>query len=310
MIVGPTAVGKTELSLSIGEKFSGEIVSVDSMQVYRYMDIGTAKASPAERARLPHHLIDIVDPDDEYTAGRFVEDASNAMADIAGRGKLPLLVGGTGLYLQSLLSGLCEFTETDGLGNGDESLAAIRDRLKESLAQEGGREKLFSELEQYDPESAARIHPNDSQRILRGLEIFHATRIPWSEHLARQRRNSGLGPRILKLGLFLDREMLYERIGQRTEMMWEEGLVSEVERLLDMGYDSSLKSMQSIGYRHAVNFLAGEWDRAQTLELLARDTRRYAKRQFTWFKKDNDIIWVRPDENRKIFQMIEKYMGT
>ena len=309
ILVGPTGIGKTSLALEIAEKYSAEIVGVDSMQVYRYMDIGTAKPTPEERARAPHHLIDFVDPADHYTAGRYVIDARAAIKDIRGRGRIPFLVGGTGMYLQSLLSGLFG-PEQPLAGDNEELQQAWRKSLKKRLAQEG-RAPLYRELQQHDPVSAARIHPNDCQRLLRALEIFFITGIPWSEHLARQEaaRGRAEGGHLLKLGLSCEREQLYQRINQRVELMVAAGLPEEVQRLLDMGYHGGLKSMQSIGYLHMVQYLAGHrpWD--ETLRLLARDTRRYAKRQYTWFKRDQEISWFSPEKKNEIFTRIDTFLG-
>ncbi len=308
ILVGPTGIGKTSLALEIAAEYSAEIVGLDSMQVYQYMDIGTAKPTPEERARAPHHLIDFIDPADHYTAGRYVVDARAAIREIHGRGRIPLLAGGTGMYLQSLLTGLFG-PEQPLAGDNEELQQAWRERLKKRLAQEG-RGALYRELQQHDPVSAARIHPNDCQRLLRALEIFFITGIPWSEHLARQQaaRGRAQGGHLLKLGLCGEREQLYQRINQRVELMVAAGLPAEVRRLLDMGYHGGLKSMQSIGYLHMVQYLAGRrsWD--ETLRLLARDTRRYAKRQYTWFRRDQEINWFSPARRDEIFARIDAFL--
>jgi tRNA dimethylallyltransferase len=305
---GPTAVGKTELSLQIAEQFSCEIIGVDSMQVYRYMDIGTAKPTAAERANIPHYLIDILDPDQNYTLGTFVKDAEDAIRSIYANKNIPLLTGGTGLYFKGLLNGVFdEFTGPGGESDTDpEKRAAIRQNLQERLEGEGGK-KLHSELAELDPESARRIHPNDIQRILRGLEIFYSTGIPWSKHLANQSENK-LRYRPLKIGLTRPRKELYARIDQRVQQMAQQGLLTEVENLLAMGFDNTLKSMQSIGYRHMINFIEGKWSWEQTLELLARDTRHYAKRQYTWFKNDPEILWHDVRETDAIFHDIRNFL--
>jgi len=309
-LVGPTAAGKTASTFAIADHYPCEIVGMDSMQVYRYMDIGTAKPTREEQSRIPHHLVDIVDPDDEYTAGRFVRDAEKAITAIQQRGNIPLLAGGTGLYLQSLLNGLCELSDLEGATETDVSLLDFRTQLKSILAEEGGREKLFKELQDADPVSATRIHPNDTQRLLRGLEIFHATGMPWSEHIARQQQTETAARHdVLLLGLACDRDILYERINSRTEQMWKMGLPEEVGRLLDMGYGNDLKSMQSIGYRHAGNYLAGEWSREKAVEFMARDTRHYAKRQFTWFQRDKSIIWMDAGDGARIIELIDTYLA-
>ncbi|MGV1098933.1 tRNA (adenosine(37)-N6)-dimethylallyltransferase MiaA [Thiovibrio sp. JS02] len=300
VLLGPTAVGKTALSLRLAQRFSCEIVGLDSMQIHRRMDIGTAKASPEERALIPHHLIDIVDPDEEYHVGRYVEDAVAACREIIGRGKRPMLVGGTGLYLKALMNGLFEVEANE---------PTIRTRLKERLAEEG-RAVLFSELVACDPQTAARIHSNDTQRLLRALEIFLATGRGWSTHLAQQPRQEPVFSRVLKIGLQGERETLYERIDFRVQQMVEHGLLDEVRSLLDMGYPAELKSMQAIGYRHMVNFLSGAWQWEEALRLLARDTRRYAKRQLTWFGADPEIRWFSPEDEQGVLAKVAVFLNA
>jgi tRNA dimethylallyltransferase len=309
VLLGPTAVGKTELSLSIAEQFSCEIIGVDSLQVYKYMDIGTAKPTEQERAQVPHHLIDIIYPDDNYTAGRFVADAQNAIQTIKKDQHVPLLTGGTGLYFRGLLEGLFDENSNDQQKNKQSSTdktESIREQLKNRLAEEG-REQLFAELNDVDPDSAKRIHPNDTQRLIRALEIFKTTGMTWSQLLARQQENTGQY-NVLKLGLTRSREELYKRIDQRVQVMIEQGLLEEVRKLINMGYHGDLKSMQSIGYRHMVNYIKGEWDWQESIELLARDTRRYAKRQYTWFNQDPEIIWYEVSQQDAILADIEKFL--
>ena len=309
VLCGPTAVGKTELSLQIAERFSCEIVGVDSMQLYRHMDIGTAKPTAAERARIPHYLVDIVDPDEDYTLGTFIKDAEAAIQTIHSHDNIPILTGGTGLYIRGLLNGVFD---GDFAGSEREPETntkkndAIKKDLRNRLAEEG-KEKLHNELAEFDPESAQRIHPNDAQRILRGLEIYYCTGIPWSKHLANQSERN-LRYRALKIGLTRPRKELYARIDQRVLQMAELGLLSEVKKLIDMGFDKKLKSMQSIGYRHMINFIDGKWSWEQTLELLARDTRHYAKRQYTWFNNDPEIIWHDVRETDNIFAAVKDFL--
>ncbi len=308
ILCGPTAVGKTELALAIAEAFSCEIVGVDSMQVYRHMDIGTAKPTPAERRRVPHHLIDIVDPDDHYTLGRFIHEAEEAIRIICERGKTPLLAGGTGLYFRGLLKGVFHDTPQEdetGAGAAAGKKARLKDKLRQRVETEGN-ETLHTELQKVDPESAARIHPNDTQRLLRALEVFYSTDIPWSRHLAAQRRKDCRYD-ALKIGLTRPRRELYERINKRVTQMVEAGLLAEVEKLLSLGYGPELKAMQSIGYRHMLNFLDRTWTWEETLEKLARDTRHYAKRQYTWFNSDPDIRWFEVGDDEEIFRAIETF---
>jgi len=297
VLIGPTAVGKTALSLALAERFSCEIVGLDSMQIYRHMDIGTAKATLEERARAPHHLLDVIEPDEEYHVARYVADATQACREIIARGNRPLLVGGTGLYLKGLLEGLFEIPAVP---------ESVRASLRQRLTEEG-RAVLFDELGLCDPESASRIHANDTHRLLRALEIFQATGRSWSEHLREHQIRPAL-TKVLRIGLLCERDALYERINLRVERMVAEGLLGEVEKLLAMGYDPSLKAMQSIGYRHMLQYLQGQWDWDETLFLLARDTRRYAKRQMTWFGNDPNIHWFAPTETEAIFNCVEGFL--
>jgi tRNA dimethylallyltransferase len=310
VLCGPTAVGKTELSLQIAERFSCEIIGVDSMQVHRHMDIGTAKPTPAEMARIPHYLIDIVDPDEIYTLGRFIDDAEAAIQTIHNHDNMPLLAGGTGLYFRGLLEGVFDenaIAANDPAVKGQKKNQSIRQDLRKKLAEEGN-DVLHRKLAEVDAASAERIHPNDTQRVLRGLEVFYTTGIPWSQHLAKQTKKREQY-QALKIGLTRPREELYARIDQRVRLMAEQGLLDEVKKLLAMGYDKKLKTMQSIGYRHMLNFLDGIWTWEQTLELLSRDTRHYAKRQYTWFTKDLEIIWHDVREQDTIFHDIENFLN-
>jgi tRNA dimethylallyltransferase len=300
VVVGPTAIGKTNLSLAIAEKYNCEIVSLDSMQVYRYMDIGTAKVSIEEQQRVPHHLIDVVNPDEHYDANCFVNDTLNALRDIYSRDRVPLITGGTGLYLKALLEGLF-----DGVTNNPE----LREKLRQRLDQEGSS-KLHKELEIIDPESAVKIHLNDSHRLLRALEIYYNTGKTWTEHINRQAKNKNKSQfeNILKIGLTCERDALYKRINRRTSLMLEAGLREEVLELLKQGYGRDLKPMQAIGYRHMIEHLLDMSPISETESLLARDTRRYAKRQYTWFKKMN-VDWVDVSETEKIYGKIDAFLN-
>ncbi len=305
VLVGPTAIGKTEISLLIADKFQCEIISVDSMQVYRFMDIGTAKISPEERAQIPHHLIDLVNPDEDYDAGCFVRDARLAITEIHQRGRIPLLTGGTGLYLRALLEGLAE-----SIGQFPDIRAALQQRM----AAEGCK-KLHEELYKYDRISAKKINENDRHRVLRALEIYQGSGRAWSEHIQEHQqhtRNEAQPPfqKILQIGLTTDRNLLYQRIDMRTEKMLAGGLEEEVRGLLAQGYGPHLKSMQAIGYRHLNQYLSRQWDMAETQRLLARDTRRYAKRQYTWFQGMKDINWFEREDEIKIMHKIEQWMGA
>jgi len=300
-LVGPTAIGKTALSLELCSRFNCEIVSVDSMQVYRFMDIGTAKATPAERARVPHHLIDIVDPDEAYHAARFVEDCVAAVASIHGRGATPLLTGGTGLYLTAFKTGLFDTPAASPV---------IREELQR-IAGEEGCIALHERLRRLDPEAAIRIHPNHSSRIIRALEVYLSTGKTISEHLRRQaaRTDHPEFKRFLTIGLTCERNLLYERINERTHLLFDMGLEHEVRNLLERGYAPDLQSMQSIGYRHMVKYLMGDWSHDRCVELLARDTRRYAKRQLTWFNRDASIQWFDSHASDLVVDCIATYLN-
>lgn len=300
VLIGPTAIGKTALSLELAQDFNCEIISVDSMQVYRQMDIGTAKASSAERALVPHHLIDVVNPDEAYDAAKFTEDATRLIDEIIKRGKLPLLTGGTGLYLKSLLNGI--FPEAPS----DEN---VRNRLKERLACEGA-DILHEELALCDSISAKKIHRNDTQRLLRALEVHQTTGIPWSTHLINQNKETlhqGLSVDALQVGLTCEREKLYGRINLRTAIMIDGGLEEEVSGLLQNGYSSDLKSMGSIGYRHMVGYLNGEYSKDEMIRTLSRDTRRYAKRQYTWFNNIQEVQWVDVKKRGLVVEMVKQW---
>ena len=300
ILVGPTAIGKTALSLTLADRYECEIVSVDSMQVYRYMDIGTAKPSLEEQERVAHHLIDIVDPDKQFDAAQFVKYALAAIDLITGAGKIPLLTGGTGMYLKALLKGLFDFeTSSD---------PSVRENLANRLEKEGPA-KLFDQLREVDPVTADRIHPNDTQRLLRAMEIYMMSGKPWSEYLKDQPAPPVIFNRLMQIGLTCDRQQLYERIEQRSKIMIQEGLIEEVEGLRKMGYTSDLTSMQSIGYRHANNYIDGLWDMDEMMRLLVRDTRRYAKRQLTWFGNDPKLKWFERNAAEDVIQIIDTWLN-
>jgi tRNA dimethylallyltransferase len=286
VILGPTASGKTDLAIRLAESLDGEIVNADSMQIYRGMDIGTAKPSMELRHRVPHHLVDIADPDQEFSASDFRREAAKAIADITGRGKRVFIVGGTGLYIKALLQGLAD--SPSGAGE-------VRRELEEE-ARLHGNEALLGELARVDPLTAERLHPNDLVRIIRALEVYRMTGSPISE----QRSGHGFSGHYycaLKLGLTVERRELYERIDRRVERMMGDGLVAEVRTLLEHGFSPRLKAMRSIGYRQICAYLAGEYSLDEGVRLIQRDTRRYAKRQLTWFKNDNEINWVEYSDN-------------
>jgi tRNA dimethylallyltransferase len=297
IICGPTGIGKTSVGIQLAERLGGEIISADSMQIYRYMDVGTAKPTADDQNCISHHMIDIVDPDEDFDAVRFAEMARQKVMQLHQRGVTPLVVGGTGLYIKALLQGLFQSDPVD---------PEIRERLKKEAA-EFGSSALYDRLKQVDPDTAGRLHPNDSYRITRALETIESTGRSISEH----QQDHGFTDEpfnTLKIGLQMDRQTLYERIDQRVDLMIEAGLVDEVKKLLAMGYSADLKSMQSIGYRHMVEFLAERlpWD--ECVRTLKRDTRRFAKRQFTWFGADQQIKRYEPDQLDEIVRLVEGFL--
>jgi tRNA dimethylallyltransferase len=279
VIVGPTAVGKTELSLQLAERLGGEIISADSMQVYRGMDIGTAKATHVERQRVRHHLLDVVEPDQAFNVADYVALAENALAELAQRGVTPVITGGTGLYIDALLKGfLFPDTSADPI---------IRAELEAQA--ELDPSSLFAELEKVDPVSAERIHPNDKRRIIRALEVYRRTGEPISK-LQHKAAEQDRPYRPLYIGLSRNRQELYERINRRVEIMIEDGLIDEVKELL-MRYPEQPTALQALGYKEIAWYLNGRLQLTEAIELLQRDTRRYAKRQLSWFKRNKDIKW-------------------
>lgn len=281
VLLGPTAVGKTRLSLELAAAYNAEIISGDSMQVYRGMDIGTAKITPAEMMGIPHHLIDIHDPQDPYSAAEFQEQGSRLIEEISSRGKLPFIVGGTGLYIESLCYGF-QFSEAVA----DEAFRKEQDQF----AEEHGALALHARLEAVDPVSAAKLHPNDRRRIIRALEIHHQTNTTLSASHAAQKKESPYD--LCLIGLTIDRKILYKRIEDRIDSMLADGLVAEVKGLLENGYSRSLVSMQGLGYKEIAAYLAGELTLEETVILLKRDTRRFAKRQLSWFRHMKEIEWI------------------
>ena len=297
VLCGPTAVGKTRLALDLAERFDGEIISADSRQVYRLMDIGTAKPTVEEQQRVRHHLLDVVWPDEDFHVARFMALADQAVQDIRGRGKLPILAGGTGLYIRALTEGLL-----DAPGADPELRMALHER-----AQRQGTAVLHGELADIDPDSAARLHPNDLVRVIRALEVFQQSGRPLSEmqqeHGFRNQRYH-----TLKVGLICDREALYQRIDRRAALMFEHGLMDEAEQICQAGYDPTLKILKTIGYRQAFAVLRGEMSLEQGLDDLKRSTRRYAKQQLTWFRKDKSIIWLESSSDFvTIHKLIENF---
>ena len=287
IILGPTGVGKSEVAVEVALEMGGEIINADSQQVYRYMDIGTGKPRLEQRRKVPHHLIDTVDPDEEFNAALFREMALKSAEEIWSRGKKVLLCGGTGLYIKAL---------THGLFIGPSKDPEIRKRLEEE-AREKGPGTLYERLRQVDPETLLSVHPNDRQRIIRALEVFELT----GKQMSQWQKEHGFKESpfdALKIGLERDREELYAIINRRCEEMVANGLVEEVRGLMERGYSLILKPMQSVGYRHMGLYLSGAMSLEEALSLMQRDTRHLAKRQLTWFRADNEIRWFHPERDR------------
>jgi tRNA dimethylallyltransferase len=280
-IAGPTGSGKSDLALDIAERFNGEIVNCDSLQVFRHFDIGTAKLPEGERRGIPHHLIDIVEPDQLFTAGEFARLAREAIAGIAARGRLPIVVGGTGFYLRALLDGLFEGPARD---------QALRDRLAKREARRAG--SLHRLLRRFDKASAQKIHANDVPKVTRALEVCLLTQRPVSE-LFQEGRDALTGYRTLKLGLFPERDELYRKLDARCALMFEGGLVGEVEHILSLGFAPACKPFESHGYKQALQLIHGELSPRDAVFYAQRNTRNYAKRQITWFRRERDLEWLR-----------------
>ena len=298
VLTGPTAVGKTGLSIQLAKRIGGEIVSADSMQVYRYMNIGSAKIMPEEMEGVPHHLVDILDPREDFHIVRFQEMALEAMKGIYERGHIPMLVGGTGFYIQSVTRGI-DFTRADQMDDRRKEL--------EYLAEEYGAEYLHSLLSEKDPAAAASIHPHNIKRVIRALEFYEQNQKPISQHNLEERQKES--PYALSyFVLNMPRELLYRRIDERVDRMMEEGLLQEVQMLLDMGVHRPMTSMQAIGYKEIADYLEGVYPLEEAVRVLKRDTRHFAKRQLTWFRREPDIIWVDKDRFDYNDEMILDYM--
>ncbi len=283
VIVGPTAVGKTKLSIELAQLLGGEIVSADSVQVYRYLDIGSAKPSLKERNIVAHHMIDIVEPDVNFTVYDYQKKAAEVINDIHKRGMLPLLVGGTGLYIKALLD---QYNFS-----GVKVNPRVRRRLEEKI-RDNGNEHMYDILRNIDLSAAEKIHPNDSKRITRALEFYYQTGEPISRQWERTKEKvSPYDPTII--GLTMERNKLYTQIDKRVEKMIEKGLHEEVKELLKKGYHSGLKSLQALGYKQMFEYLQGKRSWEEAIALFKRDTRRYAKRQLTWFKADPRVYWLK-----------------
>ena len=298
ILAGPTGVGKTDLAVALALAAGGEIINADAMQVYRFMDIGTAKPTTQQRARVRHHLIDLVDPDEPFNAALYIERAEPVIEALQ-RGRKPVfVVGGTGLYIKALLGGLFAGPRAD------ESLrASYRDMVSVH-----GPDYLYEKLKEKDEKAARQLHPRDTLRIMRALEVMDIS----GQSIVEQHRRHEFGERrydYLKIGLTLERPALFENIGSRCDRMIAQGLVEEVRHLLAMGYAGSLKPMQSLGYRHIVRYLEGGHDLPAAIAAIKNDTRRYAKRQMTWFGADREVVWFRPDEGEAVMKTVRSFLS-
>jgi tRNA dimethylallyltransferase len=298
VIVGPTAVGKSRLAVEVAKRFDTEVLTADSRQVYCGMDIGTDKPLPAERQGVPHRLIDLVHPDQPFNAGLYRRHATDAIERLYGDRRLPLVVGGTGLYVRTLLKGICEAPPADPI---------VRAQLRQE-GREQGSDKLFAWLVAVDPVSASKLHPRDTSKVIRALEVHRLSGRPMS---AFQERH-GFGERpyqALFIGLTRDREALYRRIEERIDCQLAQGLVEETVQLLARGYQRDSAAMKGLGYRQVAAFLAGDYDYAEMVRLFKRDTRRFAKRQMTWFRSEPGIQWLQIEESEQAQQPAERVTG-
>jgi len=283
VIVGPTAVGKTEVAVDLLSRVKGEIISADSRQIYREMDIGTAKPSKAVMKKVPHHLIDIVSPNEVFNAAEFGLKARTIIRRLQEQDKLPVLVGGSGLYIKATV---------DGLFVGPGADWRLREKLKERAGREGN-DSLYQDLRKVDPQAASHIHPNDQRRIIRALEVYELTGKRISSY---QKENLSPLSCVVMVGLNKSRDSLYRSINERVDRMMWQGLIEETRALLDRGYSESLPSMQGLGYRQVMGYLKGNYSKEEAIRLIKRDTRRFARRQLNWFGKDERIIWLNMEE--------------
>ena len=287
VVAGPTASGKTRLAIDIAKSVNGEIVNADSMQIYKYMNIGSAKPTLEEQSEAKHHLIDFLEPDEEFSVANYTELAHKVIAEISSRGKIPIMCGGTGLYINSVVNDIT-FGEI-------ETDYKLREELNE-LAKQHGSQYLLDILKEFDPVSAQRLHPGNLRRIVRAIEFYRTTGIPISEHQEMtKQKESRYEP--LMLCVKWDREVLYDRINKRVDIMLNDGLLDEVKQLMEMGYTKELNSMKGIGYKEIIDYFEGNMSLEDTVNLIKQSSRRYAKRQLTWFRRDKRIHWLDANED-------------
>ena len=282
-VVGPTASGKTAYAIKLAKEQNGEIVSCDSMQIYKYMDIGTAKPTKEEQRKVPHHMIDFVDPNTDYSVADFVKDATEVINDILSRGKTPVLCGGTGLYIDSVIGGI-EFSEQK---RDDEYRALLW-----NMAEEKGVDAVHDLLKEQDPQEAEKVHPNNIKRVIRALEICKTSGMTKTEADRLARKEPKYNAEII--GLMPDREILYERIDRRVDIMMQQGLLQEVELLIEKSIRRDSTAMQAIGYKELIEYIDGKCSLDEAVDKIKQESRRYAKRQLTWFRRNPDIIWINP----------------
>ena len=301
VVAGPTASGKTRLAIDIAKSVNGEIVNADSMQIYKYMNIGSAKPTLEEQSEAKHHLIDFLEPDEEFSVADYTELAHKIIAEIASRGKIPIMCGGTGLYINSVVNDIT-FGEI-------ETDYKLREELNE-LAKQHGSQYLLDILKEFDPVSAQRLHPGNLRRIVRAIEFYRTTGIPISEHQEMtKQKESRYEP--LMLCVKWDREVLYDRINKRVDIMLNDGLLDEVKCLMEMGYTKELNSMKGIGYKEVIDYFEGNMSLEDTVNLIKQSSRRYAKRQLTWFRRDKRILWLDANEDflAEGIQLCREFIG-
>lgn len=295
ILAGPTAVGKTEISIQLAKKLNGEIISADSMQIYKYMDIGSAKIFEEEKRGIPHHLIDVIEPINEYSVAEFKSQAEKAIEDISNKNKLPMVVGGTGLYINSLIYNY-SFAETT-------KDYEYRDYLSK-LSETNGKEFVHELLKEVDIESYNRLYPNDLKRVIRALEVFKVTGKTISQYTSEQNIYD-IPYNVHYYVLTMNREELYNRINKRVDIMMEKGLIEEVIKLKEMGYTSDMQSMKGIGYKEILYYLDGKITLEEAIDMIKQGSRNYAKRQLTWFRKDNRVNWIDKDNFKNDDEVVE-----
>jgi tRNA dimethylallyltransferase len=300
VIVGPTSSGKTYLSLKLAEKIPSEIISADSRQMYKFLNIGTAKPSVDQLQNVPHHLIDFLDPSENYDVSLFEKDAEKIIDEILYKNKIPIVVGGSGLYVKAII---------DGIFNSADKDIEIREELNQ-IRKERGNKFLHEELKKVDPESASRMLPQNWKRVMRALEVFHTTGEPIWKHHQKQSSQKEKNYSFKQFGLNWNRETLYKNIDRRVDEMIEKGLVEEVESILEKGYDKILNSLNTVGYKEIIQHLEGENSLERSIELIKRNTRHYAKRQMTWFRKDKRIQWFKVNDLNEFDIIAQKIISA